>query len=237
MLSRQGMIQRGKRFCKQLLGKDLWTRPQIRGRKEYLGTDYAGYCICPDAIRRGSVVYSVGIGEDISFDRALIARWGVEVFAFDPTPKSIAWVKSQKDLPKQLHFYEWGLADFDGLATFNAPSNPSYVSYSLVKPSACGGQSADGQVYRLATLMGKLGHKKVDILKMDIEGGEYAVLTDVVDSGLSIGQVLLEFHPDKVDAGLRRTAEAIRRLNKAGYLIFHISPSGHVYAFLQPLRL
>jgi len=34
-----------------------------------------------------AVVYSLGIGEDISFDLALIEKYGARVHAFDPTPK------------------------------------------------------------------------------------------------------------------------------------------------------
>ena len=33
------------------------------------------------------MVYSVGLGQDISWDKALIEKYRCEVYGFDPTPK------------------------------------------------------------------------------------------------------------------------------------------------------
>ena len=35
--------------------------------------------------------------------------------------------------------------------------------------------------------MGELGHDRIDLLKMDIEGAEYEVIRDVVESGVDVG--------------------------------------------------
>ena len=44
-----------------------------------------------------SVVYSIGIGTDASFDLELINTFNCEIYGFDPTPKSIRWVKKNID--------------------------------------------------------------------------------------------------------------------------------------------
>jgi len=49
---------------------------------------------------------------------ALIREIGVTIHAFDPTPKSIKWVKAQ-NFPKSFIMHEYGIADFDGIVTFN----------------------------------------------------------------------------------------------------------------------
>ena len=36
---------------------------------------------------KDAVVYSVGLGQDISWDKALIEKYRCEVYGFDPTPK------------------------------------------------------------------------------------------------------------------------------------------------------
>jgi len=41
---------------------------QIDCQKEYYGTEYGGYWVSPDTITKDSIVYSFGVGEDISFD-------------------------------------------------------------------------------------------------------------------------------------------------------------------------
>ena len=81
--------------------------------------------------------------------------------------------------------------------------------------------------------MKTLGHEKIDVLKMDIEGAEYDVLSDFLACDASVRQLLVEFHHYWKDVGLQRTREAIRSLNLAGYRIFHVSSSGWEYSFIR----
>ena len=74
-------------------------------------------------------MYSVGIGEDISFDLALMAQFNCRVFAFDPTPKSLEWLKRQ-ELPEGFQSFAVGLADYDGQAELFAPPNSEHVSHT-----------------------------------------------------------------------------------------------------------
>ena len=57
---------------------------------------------------------------------------------------------------------------------------------------------------RVATLMRDLGHERLDVLKMDIEGAEYEVVADVLASGIDIGQLLIEFHHRFSNVGIER---------------------------------
>jgi hypothetical protein len=62
---------------------------------------------------------------------------------------------------------------------------------------------------------------------MDIEGGEYEVIEDILESRISVGQVLVEFHHNFRSVSITRTANAVHRLNERGYRIFHLSPRGY----------
>ena len=73
---------------KEIYGNDLSLK--------YYGTDYGGWAIEPSIIDKNDIVYSFGVGTDISFDIELIQKHNVLVNAFDPTPRSIAWIKNQK---------------------------------------------------------------------------------------------------------------------------------------------
>lgn len=57
----------------------------------------------PNLLTNQSVIYSFGIGKDISFDMACSNHHQSSIYAFDPTPKSIKWIKEQK-LPANFHF-------------------------------------------------------------------------------------------------------------------------------------
>src|SRR5262245_13754346 len=84
----------------------------------------------------------------------------------------------------------------------------------------------DAPVARLASIMQQLGHDRLDILKLDIEGGEYAVLQDLLSEGIPARQLLLEFHHHFPGIGINATVEVVQALQAAGFRIFHISARG-----------
>ena len=100
----------------------------------WYGSDYGGFFVCPSLLNEKSIVYSFGIGEDISFDQMINDKHNCDVYAFDPTPKSINWIKNYL-LFKKFHFYEFGLSDKSGFLDFYLPKNPNYVSGSSISSS------------------------------------------------------------------------------------------------------
>ena len=63
------------------------------------------------------LVYSFGVGRDVSFDLSMIASHDARVCAFDPTPEARAFV-SGSELPPSFEFFPWGLAAHDGEIEF-----------------------------------------------------------------------------------------------------------------------
>jgi FkbM family methyltransferase len=221
-----------KRFLKILLRKDFYTKTQYDCLTETHGNPGAAFTICPDEINENSVVYSFGIGTDISFDISITDKYILNIYAFDPTPRSLDWLKTQK-LPKNFGYYDFGIASFDGEASFFSPKNTDNVSYSMEKNTFVSSDSVRVKVHRLKTIMGMLRHKKIDILKMDIEGAEYDVITDIVKSDIEIGQLLVEFHHRLISNGLKKTKQSIQELNDADYKIFNVSDNGEELSFMK----
>lgn len=215
-------------------GKDVRFPVQVRVPVLGCGND-DDWQVAPEGFGPGAVVYSFGVGEDIGFDLSLIARFGVTVHAFDPTPKSIAWVKGQA-VPARFVLHEVGIAAFDGRATFFPPKNPRHVSHTMLDRAATRSCAITVEVRRLTTLMGELGHDRVDLLKMDIEGAEYEVLEDILRSDIPVGQLLVEFHHRFPGVGVAKTRRAVEQLNAAGYRIFAAAASGKEYGFIRPGR-
>jgi len=223
-------------FFQRLLKPFRKPRVRVAQRVECaqlaLGTEYGGYAVCPEGLTEQSLVYSFGVGFDVSFDQALIAARALTVHAFDPTPRSIDWIKTQT-LPESFVFHPWGIADFDGTASFHAPKDPTHVSHTMLKGGDAGTGTIDVPVFRLRTIMDKLGHDHIDVLKMDIEGAEYGVLGDVLDSGVPIPQILIEFHHHRSGIALETTQAAVEALERAGYHAFHESKTGYEFSFLR----
>lgn len=206
---------------------------QTKCIKECLGEKGAMWCICPTNIDKNSIVYSFGIGTDISFDLGLIAKYKMNINAFDPTPRSKDWLQNQT-LPKTFHFHDYGIADYDGNAVFEPPKNETDVSYRIIRNSSSEhGALYSGKVYKLKTIINMLKHKKIDILKMDVEGSEFSVIDDLVRSDIYIHQLLIEFHHRFKGNSIFKTIKAIRSLNEKGYKIFYISPNKEEYSFIK----
>ena len=132
-----------------------------------------------DKLNEDSIVYSFGVGKDISFDLALIQKYGCKIHAFDPTPESIKWVQKQ-NFPPEFTLYNYGISSGDSLVSFYPPKNPAHISHTILNVAERNGKKTISvYVKRLSTIMKELGHCKVDLIKMDIEGAEYSVIEDM----------------------------------------------------------
>jgi len=205
----------------------------LHERTIFLGSDYGGWAFLPDFLSTNSIVYSFGIGEDISFDIEIIDKYGVEIYAFDPTPKSINWI-SQQNLPEKFHFYPFGLSTKDELTTFFAPDNPNFVSHTILPDVYSQNNSIQVQMYKIRTIMQMLGHKKIELIKMDIEGAEFEVIDDLISSqDLNVNQILVEFHHFFPGITKKQTNSSIRKLKQHGYRLFNVSENGNEYSFIK----
>jgi FkbM family methyltransferase len=202
---------------------------------ETFGAGSGAWTIDATGLNAGSIVYSFGIGRDISFDLALIERFGLTVHAFDPTPEALAWVKDQS-LPAGLVVHDYGLAGFDGEIEFTRSRRPGSSHYSPVRryrAAAAQDQTTRAPVRRLGSILKELGHERVDLLKMDIEGGEYDVIEDLARVPRAVGQIALEFHHAYATIPLARTVEAVARLRARGFRLIHISPRTYEMTFIH----
>lgn len=232
MKKRKIIFLRGKRLLKQILGKDVWNYTQVTVPREFHGSESEGWCVASNILNRDCIVYSIGIGDDISFDISLIDRYGMHVYAYDPTPQSIEWIEGQR-LPDTFYFYGKGLAHYDGVAHFYRHKKETNICHSMTKRKETVGDAIEVPVSRLETLCKENNHTHIDLLKMDIEGAEYDVLDDIFQSGITIDQILVEFHHRFKTISPRRTKDTITNLNKLGYRIFFVSLKGREYSFIH----
>lgn len=207
------------------------------------GNDYGGFLVATDILdkinaKRNLIIYSFGIGEDLSFSKDLLEKWNCDVYAFDPTPKAIQYVK-QSDLIKQkeFHFYEWGIADKDEIGQFHLPKEEVYVpanivgcsdvqevSGSIVQHDGVQYDSIDVELKTLKNIMKYLGHEQIDLLKMDIEGAEFAVIDEILSSGVVFKELCLEIHNRFFANGNVLLKRMIKKLNGSGYYITGVAP-------------
>ena len=109
------------------------------------------------------------------------------LYAFDPTPKSVSFVKMQS-VPVNFRLYEYGLSDKDETTKFYLPVNDNYVSgseklYKGVSETKC----ISVEMRRFESLMEITGNsdRHINLIKMDIEGSEFSAIPDILKSGIT----------------------------------------------------
>ncbi len=197
---------------------------------------YGEWWFTPEGLIADSIVYSLGVGDDIDFDLSLIEKYGVAVHAFDPTPSSIDMLDG-RDLPQRFKFHPWAVAANDGSLTLYPylmkGGIKSEIMYTLIAEEETIDDAIEVPAYSLLTISEKLAHDRINLMKMDIEGAEYEVLDSLLASPIKPTQLLVEFHHRFPGIGLEKTADIIERLRDAGYKIFAISETGREVSFLR----
>lgn len=158
----------------------------------------------------------------------------MEIHLFDPTPNSIEWLKMQC-LPEGLLYHEIGLSNYDGVEFMYIPNNDKFVSGSVYYRDSLKKTPTQVQMRRLITLMIELGHKNIDVIKMDIEGSEFKAVFDMLESGVSFDQLCIEVHNRFFDDGDKKLKQLIEMLNKKGYYITAVSRFEDVLLFEKKL--
>lgn len=172
-----------------------------------------GKWLCnPYRIIQPCVIYGFGAGPEISFEKAMAEVFGCEVHTFDPSQESIrnyADLEAGKTLGKgKLTYHRWALGPVS--------DDPAQAMHLVLD-----GKTSD--VKTLADIAKLLGHKKIDILKIDIEGGELSAIPEMLKRGtlkeLGIKQLLIELHALDM-AKFDRFVTVVESIEAAGYILF-----------------
>lgn len=214
-----------------------------------LGTDYGGWAIPIDIqLDKNSIIYSGGVGEDISFDLLLSSKYNSQIILIDPTHKAKRHFIETKlyfqDKEKnkftgniQSDYYAniqklnvsfnsftyipFGLWNINTTLKFYKQDNKNYVSQSIID----GMFTQDYDIIHTKTLrqiMEENNHTHIDVLKLDIEGAEIEVLNNMLDNNIYPTFLCIEF-----DLFLKhkdtdnKTQKIVNRLIENNYKIIH----------------
>ena len=226
MFSSIKQVLRQRRLRRAGIGVEVQRKTAAYGARTGVWT------VIADLLPAAPVVYSFGVGRNIEWDLDMVRRHNAELHAFDPTPRSIAWMQGQ-DLPAGLTFHPFGLGSHDGEIGFYIPRKAHKVNYSSVKASSPGADQVLCPVKKLVTICEELGHNRIEVLKMDIEGGEMEALPGVLDCGIFVGQLLAEFHYHYPAIGWTPFVDMVNELRARGYRIFHVSRRGYEFSLVH----
>jgi FkbM family methyltransferase len=168
-------------------------------------------------LNENSIVYSGGVGEDISFDILLQSKYNCNIMLIDPTLKSIkhfdevkqyynskqsftggiqndyySCIQSSQPNFDKFQYINIGLWNKKDELKFYKQNNDNYVSQSLVENMF--GQKYDiVPVNSIKNIMEQYGHTQIDLLKLDIEGAEIETVNQMLDDKIYPTYILIEF--------------------------------------------
>ncbi len=224
---------------KRSLGR-RWKEWRLPRGYERLGTRYGGWWINAQAMGPQPLLIDCGLGEDISFPVAFLQRFaGAKVIGVDPNPRSLEYCRARcpagmEILPNAL----WTRAG-ETLAFHlprsqdELPQGADGVSGSL-DPSheyVEGGERIETLTVDLNALLAHAGRTECDVLKLDIEGAEYALLEALIASGRirAAHQVLVEFHHGVTGHSPADTQRIVSQLGAAGHRLMHVEGRNYIF--------
>jgi FkbM family methyltransferase len=174
---------------------------------------YGGYEIPASLLNEGSTCVLAGVGEDISFDLGLIARFGCTVHAVDPVPRAASFVAEAAAHEPRLVFHPVALWSRDETLTFHAPREGGYVSQSATNLHGTQPDiTADARSVR--SFMDQIGAQRLDLLKISAEGSEYEIIDHVLSEELPMTVLCVEYAQP---APLDRVLSSCKRLRASGF--------------------
>ena len=241
-----------KRFAYRLRG---WAPddPAHEGSLVRFGKSGAPWTVRADLLSEEPNVISAGLSDDIEFEQAFLQHHPGKLVALDPTPMSRKVAEELADSCREgtVTFVADALDGREGeqtyLAEVDAETGEHLYYYSADSGGPPASENATGRTEdrtprferatvrsrTVADLMDEHGLEDLDLLKLDIEGGEYAVIDSVLDAGLAVRQIAVEFHHRFAGIGWGKTGRAISRLREGGYHLAWVSDWGEEFLFVR----
>ncbi|CAL4165780.1 unnamed protein product, partial [Meganyctiphanes norvegica] len=157
------------------------------------------------------LVYSFGVGNDITFEDTITYFKNCEVHLFDHTIGKIMQQTLVKDLHSRQHYHLLGLSDKN-----ERMKNPHHEAQYL-------------EMRTLDQIQKELGHegRTIHYLKIDIEGAEWKALSYILQHGLldNVQQLSMELHTNHLNdqpyetwlPTLQKYFETLRSIEAAGF--------------------
>lgn len=204
---------------------------------------YGAWWLCRKTLVAKPRVLSLGVGEDATFERAMVRDFGAEVWAFDPTPKAARYVAHFTGLPDasfwayRFHFEEVGVGEEKGTVELTLPENPDHVSGRVGGTNCINCNKIAVRVESLHDLLQRAGGH-VDVLKMDVETMEFTVLSQILDlpcTRIPFEQLLVEYHDMDKNARQMETHQVY--FASCGFRRFKFGPEVGTFAFLRTPKI
>jgi FkbM family methyltransferase len=182
------------------LGEGLYRTPLERRVLEWQAADGDRRLRLDYDLDAGSLALDLG-GYQGQWASDVVARFGCAVQVFEPVPEFAAAIRRRFERNPRVTVHEFGLGarDQEIAITLAADGSSAYRT---------GSSPVKGRLVRAADFMAGHGISRVDLMKVNVEGGEFDLLDHLLEQGLMerIANLQVQFHDVVPDAVRRRKA-------------------------------
>ncbi len=155
-------------------------------------------CICDDyqkikemKIKEGDIVFD--LGAQIGSFAVMAAKLGAKVYSFEPNKTNYGFLEKNikiNNLEGKIIPFNIGIYSFDGKVGLNTETSNT-GGYSIEKDNESNGEEIE--VKKMSTVMSENNIKKINLLKIDVEGSEFEIFKGDFNS-LHIEKIVGEYH-------------------------------------------
>jgi FkbM family methyltransferase len=165
-----------------------------------------------------AVVFDLG-GYEGEWASQILGLYGPEIYIFEPYSEYYNNIRNRFLRNRKIQVFQFGLSGVSHSARLSLADNSSSIFHT-------DGESVAIELVRAQTFFTEHGIERVDLMKVNIEGGEYDLLDHMIETGL-IGRVIdlqVQFHDFVPDAASRLQAirESLARTHRLTYQYEHV---------------
>ena len=135
-----------------------------------------------------STVFDIG-GYRGNFVREIVARYDPHVYVFEPVPEFFQQLVKEFGTNPKVKICNYGLSDVDSVSQMLLADEGSTIYMT-------GEMQTTVRLRDIRTVVQELGIDRIDLIKINIEGGEYKLLRRMLGTGLvsACQDIQVQFH-------------------------------------------
>jgi len=190
------LLRKSFTFCSILfsrLSKFTYRSPQEREVDRWLSDNGDATLRVDYDLNKDSVVFDLG-GYEGDWAAEISARYGSHIFVFEPVPEYVERIEKRFKRNSNVQVFSYGLGAENMTQTISLAEEGS----SLFKSPnvSIGSKEIPIRIKRAADVLPELLRGDIDLMKINIEGGEYDLIEHLIQTGLvsRIANIQVQFH-------------------------------------------
>jgi FkbM family methyltransferase len=160
-----------------------------------------------------STVFDIG-GYRGNFVREIVARYNAHVYVFEPVPQFFEQLVGEFEANPKIKICNYGLSDVDSVSQMAIADEGSTIYMT-------GGMQTMVRLRDIQSVVRELGISRIDLVKINIEGGEYKLLSRMLETNLisACQDIQVQFHSFYPNSQ-RLRSEIRRSLQQTHYVTY-----------------